>query len=392
MIVPSLSNLEICDALFADKPKLEIRAKMLISKNAKKLKKDNKFPAWKWDEYTHQESHNRYLISFYAPTREYADSPIIDYIAFMEKDHQRIVVQWGCWAYRKHGTLESIATRYIGYYSMHFFKRYRERYWKETKISYNELICRYFSKNKTTIPIELNKDIQRNYEEYGELAKYAFQIPDGTCFIRYWDEGDERSIGQKECNFISVVLYYTFVNVGMMSETQKKAIVKEGNRYLRNYYKSLFEDALKESFFRRLNTPERNEIKAEKNMKQVISIEECEQLGYRTEDKIFNNIVNNINTNHTSDSGLSYFDQLSIDLTQSDEIMQNAFPEAHNEILSIMHEEYRALDELEQHCLFIYLFTNEKDEDEIVDSMYWHFEEWMEERAYDFLSKAKTIN
>lgn len=42
----------------------------------------------------------------------------------------------------------------------------------------------------------------------------------------------------------------------------------------------------------------------------------------------------------------------------------------------------------EQHT--IYLFTNDKDENEIVDSMSWHFEEWMEDRGYDFLSKAKT--
>ena len=45
---------------------------------------------------------------------------------------------------------------------------------------------------------------------------------------------------------------------------------------------------------------------------------------------------------------------------------------------------------MEQHYLFIYLFTNDKDENEIVDSMSWHFEEWMEDRGYDFLSKAKT--
>ena len=55
-----------------------------------------------------------------------------------------------------------------------------------------------------------------------------------------------------------------------------------------------------------------------------------------------------------------------------------------------MHEEYRALNELEQHCLFLYLFTSDKDENEIVDSMYWHFEEWMEEHGRDILSKAKT--
>ena len=55
--------------------------------------------------------------------------------------------------------------------------------------------------------------------------------------------------------------------------------------------------------------------------------------------------------------------------------MQDSFPEAYAEIQNLMHEEYRALDELEQRCLFIYLFTNDKDENEIVESMSWHFEE-----------------
>ena len=53
-------------------------------------------------------------------------------------------------------------------------------------------------------------------------------------------------VGQKDSDFISVVLYYTFVNGGMMTETQNKAILKEGTRYIRDYYKSLFEDVMKE--------------------------------------------------------------------------------------------------------------------------------------------------
>ena len=381
-----MSHLEICDALFADRPKLKIRANMLIPKFAKLFKKENRFPAWKWEEYTHQESRNRYLISFFAPTPAHADHPIVNYVAFMEEDHQRIVVQWGCWMYRKHGTLENIATRYIGYFSGHFFSRYRERIWNNVEMSNNELISRYFSRNIPTVPLELNEDIQRNYKEYGELAKYAFQVPDGTCFIRHWNEGDETTVGQKDCDFISVVLYYTFVNGGMMSETQNQAIFKEGTRYIRNYYKSLFEDVMKEAFFRRLNTPDRQTIKPRQNMPQMISMEECEQIGYHTEDMIFKNVVNKLNESHQSTTDLPYFDQLSIDLAQADEILQDSFPEVHAEILSLMHEEYRALDELEQHCLFLYLFTNDKDEDEIVDSMSWHFEEWIEERGYEFKS------
>ncbi len=385
-----MSNLEICNALFADLPKLKIRANALIPKMAKQFKKERRFPAWKWAEYTHQGSHNRYLMSFYAPTPAHADHPDVNYVAFMEEDRQQIVVQWGCWMYRKHGSLENIATRYVGYFSGHFFSRYRERVWKGVEMSRNELISRYFSRNIATIPLELNEDIQRNYKEYGDLAKYAFQVPDGTCFIRHWNEGDETTVGQKDCDFVSVVLYYTFVNGGMMSETQNKAILKEGTRYIRDYYKSLFEDAMKEAFFRRLNIQKQENIIEQNPMPQMISMEECEQIGCRTEDKVFDNIVKKLNQRHQSADDLSYFDQLSIDLTQTEEIMQDSFPDAYAEIQTLMHEEYRALDELEQHCLFIYLFTNDKDENEIVESMSWHFEEWMEDRGYDFLDKAKS--
>ena len=165
---------------------------------------------------------------------------------------------------------------------------------------------------------------------------------------------------------------------------------KDYRKYIRDYYKSLFEDVMKETFFRRLNTQTQENIIEQSPMPQMISMEECEQIGCRTEDKVFDNIVKKLNQRHQSATALSYFDQLSIDLTQAEEIMQDSFPEAYSEIQNLMHEEYRALDELEQHCLFIYLFTNDKDENEIVESMSWHFEEWMEDRGYDFLAKAKT--
>lgn len=122
----------------------------------------------------------------------------------------------------------------------------------------------------------------------------------------------------------------------------------------------------------------------------MISIEECEAIGAYTMDKVFNDIVLEINQKHPSKNALTYFDQLSIDLSHEEGLMQDLFPEAFEEIEHLMREEYRALDELEQHCLFIYLFTNEKDENEIVDSMMWHLEEWMENRAWDFLPSPNS--
>ena len=253
MIVPSMSNCEVFDALSSDKEKLEIKSRMLAPKVAKQFKKENNYPAWKWVEYIHKESQNSFLISFYAATRNEADNPDITYIAFMECGGEKVVIRWGCWLYRKAGSLMATATRYVGYYSAHFFKRYRERIWPEARLSYDELLCRFFTRNPITVPLELNRDIQRRYEEYGEYAKYAFQINDGTCFIKGWNEGNELSIEEKDSDFISVVMYYTFVNGGMMADTQKEAIEKEGSRYLKNTFEMLMEDAMKESFFVRLN-------------------------------------------------------------------------------------------------------------------------------------------
>lgn len=254
MIVPSMSNLEICNALFADLPKLKIRINTILPKIVKQLNREKKFPAWKWDEYIHQESKNRYLISFYAPSIIKANKPSVNYLAFMNDGNQTVVIQWGCWMYRKRDSLDLIATRYVGYYSGHFFSRYRERFWHNSEMSNNELICRYFSRNILTVPIELNKDIQYNCEKYGEFAKYAFQVPDGTCFVRFWNEGDETTIEKRDSNFISVVMFITFVDSGTMKPSQNKAIFKEGTRYINNYYKNLFEEAMRETFFKHLNT------------------------------------------------------------------------------------------------------------------------------------------
>lgn len=125
-------------------------------------------------------------------------------------------------------------------------------------------------------------------------------------------------------------------------------------------------------------------------MTTMISIEECEQIGHSAVNRIFKIIATKLNDIHKNATELKFFDQLSIDVTKEERILQDAFPDVFIEIVTLLKEEYKGLDELEQHCLFIYLFTNNKDEDEIVDAMVWHLEEWMEERAYDFIYKANV--
>lgn len=124
----------------------------------------------------------------------------------------------------------------------------------------------------------------------------------------------------------------------------------------------------------------------------MLDFEQCEQIGIRVEDRIIQNIVKKLNDSHQSLHGLSFIDRLSIDLTESVDILSESNPEAYKEIIILIKEEYRALDELEQHCLYLYLFTSDKEEDEIVESLACHFEEWLEDKGFEFLSKAKSGN
>ena len=239
-----MSKLEMCDALFDDLPEIKQRIEYLKPRMVKKFKKDNVFPNWKWEEFIHPNSKNIHLLSFSASSSAQAESPDFNYGTFINDGGEKIVIQWGCWHFRPKGSLTAIATRYIGFFSQHFFSRYRERIWENASIPYNELIARYFSRNIETTPILLNDDINRNYNEYGELAKYAFKVPEGTCFIRFWNEGDIASIGNDNCDFISVVLYFTFISNNMMEGTQLKAIYKEELKYIDDYYRNLFNDLL----------------------------------------------------------------------------------------------------------------------------------------------------
>lgn len=247
-----MSYREIYDALLADREKLQIKAKALIPKMIKQFKKDGKFPAWKWAEYTHQRSLNKFLIIYFVPSADQVDNPKVTWVAFMEEDRQRVVIEWGCWPYRRYGAMEVIMTRSISLFCPHFFKRYRERVLHNSNMPYNDLLCRYFSRNLSAIPLKLSEEIQRNYKQYGEYS-YSFEQADGISFVQHAMEGDELTIGTPEDNTLGITLYYTIVTNAMMTEIQKNAVNRGGKEYVYNHYKSLFEDAMKDAIYRRLS-------------------------------------------------------------------------------------------------------------------------------------------
>jgi len=234
MIVESMTNLERCNALFVDQPKIKIFAEKNLKQVVRDIKKAGRYPAWRWLEYTHAESRNKYLVFYCVMSAQDIEKPQIDYVSFMSALGGRLVVKWGSWPYRINND-EYIATRVIAYYTPHFFDMYRERLWSQSNLSYYELLARYFSRNKDTLPLELNDNIKEDYAKYGEYANYAFRVQDGICFTRQWREGDPNTIRDRNGNYISVVYYHTIINEGLLKDKQKIAIDKESL----NYYKAL---------------------------------------------------------------------------------------------------------------------------------------------------------
>ena len=239
-----MTNLEVYNELVADLPKLKIRANTLMPKVVQGFRKERKFPAWQCYEYTHQESKNKYLLSFYAASVKNVEKPVVDYIGVTSDSAGRVIIKWETWLYRKDNTVDFIGTRAISYYCGHFYSRYRERVWPNVEMSANELVCRYFTRNKKVVPIKLNEDIQQRYKEYGEFAQYGMQVADGICFTNQGCEGDESTVGDRNGNFISAVWYYTIVSKNLLTERQTDAIADGQREYIKSHFFEPFKKAL----------------------------------------------------------------------------------------------------------------------------------------------------
>ncbi len=234
MIVPSMTHLEIYNELVADMPKLNIRASTLMTKVVKAFHKVHQFPSWQCYEYTHQESNNKYLISYYAGSAKQVDKPEVDYIGLVNDTYGKVIIKWQPWCFSEDLTKGSVFIKSLGYYRGHFFSRYRERVWPNDKISPNELICRYFTRNQRTIPIQLSEEIKRGYEQYGPF-QYGMDVPDGICLTDQFFEGGDITMSEDNNNKVYVVFYNTIINRGLLNKGQTEAIDIEGKEYVHDH-------------------------------------------------------------------------------------------------------------------------------------------------------------
>ena len=104
------------------------------------------------------------------------------------------------------------------------------------------MICRYFTRNIISFPIELNEDIKKNYTKYGELANHAMRVHDGLFFLRTAVETHFDLDTQKEVTDAIGFLFETFVDDDTLTDMQKEATFNEGIRYSQKLFKDLIAD------------------------------------------------------------------------------------------------------------------------------------------------------
>jgi hypothetical protein len=105
----------------------------------------------------------------------------------------------------------------------------------------------------------------------------------------------------------------------------------------------------------------------------ILDFDECDRIGNEVSEKIYKNIRTKLNTMQFTQGQAPYLEVIAMDLAMSDKSISDYIPN----IETLFREEYQALDELQKHCLFLFLMVSEKDETEIVESMMWTFEEEM---------------
>lgn len=229
MILPSMTYKEMYDHLAADLTKIKIKEEYLFPKAVREFKKERRFPAWRWYEYSIPSTKNKYIIFFYAESRAFIEKPTANSFAILYDNNKRFVIQWIAGGYKNTPDCPLTLIRQIHAYSSHFLERYNERFLKDKALTANDIACRYLSRNQFGMPIEMNEEINRRLSVYGEGAKYGFRVRDGFCFALSTVQGNISDDGDRTRDKIEamLILYTTFMNETDLKDSQLSAINKE---------------------------------------------------------------------------------------------------------------------------------------------------------------------
>lgn len=234
MIVPSMTYKEMYDDLAKDKDKVEYRKEYYLQKAIKEFKKKRRYPAWQWYDISIPSTGNQYIVFYYAENALQVEKPLCDSFFVYFVNNKRFAIHWGTSIIKQTQNHSMEAVREIRAFTSHFFQRYKERLLKDETLSSNDVICRFFSRNRDFMPIGINEKINNNIGNYDDKANRGFRVRDGFCFTM---SGVENSDNENRIDAI-VTVFTTFVAESSMSEIQRDAIEKE---HWKNWLQSMKE-------------------------------------------------------------------------------------------------------------------------------------------------------
>ena len=120
----------------------------------------------------------------------------------------------------------------------------------------------------------------------------------------------------------------------------------------------------------------------------ILDFDECDRIGNEVSEKIYKNIRTKLNIMQFTQGQAPYLEVIAMDLAMSDKSISDYMPN----IETLFREEYQALEELQKHCLFLFLMVSEKDETEILESMMWKFEEELFDWGLELVQKLKNTS
>ena len=229
MITSSMTWKEMYAHLAKDIRKVKYKIDYYFPKAIKDFRKTRTFPACKYYDYTVPETGNKYIIYYYLKTANDIEKPLKDFFIDIFDEGQRFIIKCGPSGY-KHTPESSLkAIRLFQVYTSHFLHRYNERFLKNEKLTSTEIACHYFARNQLATPIEINEDVNRNFEKYGDGGRKAFVVHDGLCFTQVGLQGE--FYGRESCVKDKVdamtVLFKTFISEHEMSDGQQYAIYRK---------------------------------------------------------------------------------------------------------------------------------------------------------------------
>ncbi len=177
MIVPSMTAQEIHKEVMEDIKTLGNKVDRCRDDFRKTVLRSSRYPVSKSYDCKTQEKKNLFIVELIAPKRSFYDKPILSIHGIYSRPEG------------KYAVAPSIDKNLISIYPPHFFKRYRERIVKDTSLSNEEIIRRYFKNDWGFMIAVVDKHFESVYhcfendnDNVNESVDFVAATSQGYCF------------------------------------------------------------------------------------------------------------------------------------------------------------------------------------------------------------------